>query len=226
LGGKSPNIVFEDANLDSAVAGSVTAFTLNTGQVCLAGTRCLVHSSIYDVFSERLAEAVGKLKFSDGENFGLGPVTTKAQYEQVQRYYDIARNEGAKVLVGGSMPENMDGWYVAPTVYTGVSPSMRLAREEVFGPLLALIPFDDEQEAIRIANDTEYGLAAGLWTKDLARAHRVAAQIEAGQVYVNEYPSGGVETPFGGFKQSGYGREKGIEALHHYTQTKTTIVRL
>jgi aldehyde dehydrogenase (NAD+) len=226
LGGKSPNIVFEDANLDSAVAGSVTAFTLNTGQVCLAGTRCLVHSSIYEIFAERLAEAVGKLKFSDGENFGLGPVTTKAQYEQVQRYYDIARDEGAKVLVGGAMPENMEGWYVAPTVYTGVSPGMRLAREEVFGPLLALIPFNDEQEAIRIANDTEYGLAAGLWTKDLARAHRVAAQIEAGQVYVNEYPSGGVETPFGGFKQSGYGREKGVEALHHYTQTKTTIVRL
>ncbi|NTH16737.1 aldehyde dehydrogenase [Agrobacterium rhizogenes] len=226
LGGKSPNIVFEDANLDLAVPGSVMAFTLNTGQVCLAGTRCLVQESIYEEFSERLAEAVRKVQFSDGENFGLGPVTTKAQYDQVQRYYGIAQEEGARALVGGELPDKVGGWYVSPTVYTDVKPTMRLAREEIFGPVVALMPFKDEKEAITIANDTEYGLAAGLWTSNLARAHRVAAQIEAGQIYVNEYPAGGVETPFGGFKQSGYGREKGLEALHHYTQTKTTIVRL
>lgn len=226
LGGKSPNIVFEDANLDAAVAGSVFAFTVNTGQVCLAGSRCLVHESIFEKFSTKLASAVQALQFSDGESFGLGPLTTRAQYEQVQRYNALAIEEGALCLVGGEAPGDRSGWYVRPTVYTNVDNSMRIAREEIFGPVLVLIPFKDEDEAVAIANDTDYGLAAGLWTTDLARAHRVAAQIEAGQVYVNEYPSGGVETPFGGFKQSGYGREKGIEALHHYTQTKTTIIRL
>jgi len=226
LGGKSPNVVFEDADLDAAVAGSVFAFTVNTGQVCLAGSRCLVHESIFEKFSTKLASAVQALQFSDGESFGLGPLTTKAQYEQVQRYNALAIEEGALCLAGGEVASDLSGWYVRPTVYTNVDNSMRIAREEIFGPVLVLIAFKDEDEAVAIANDTDYGLAAGLWTTNLARAHRVAARIEAGQVYVNEYPSGGVETPFGGFKQSGYGREKGIEALHHYTQTKTTIIRI
>jgi aldehyde dehydrogenase (NAD+) len=226
LGGKSPNIIFEDADLDKAIHGSIMAFTINSGQVCLAGTRALVHESIFDEFAERIAAAVKKLPVSDGIEFGLGPMTTKAQYDQVGRYYDVAKEEGATALVGGEMPKTEGGWYVAPTVYTNVTNDMRIAQEEVFGPVLVLIPFKDEDEAIAIANDTDYGLAAGLWTRDLSRAHRVASKIEAGQVYVNEYPSGGVETPFGGYKKSGYGREKGLEALHHYTQTKTTIVRL
>ncbi|APZ50794.1 aldehyde dehydrogenase family protein [Salipiger abyssi] len=226
LGGKSPNIVFEDADLDKAVMGAIMAFTINSGQVCLAGTRALVHESIFDEFAERLTAAVQKVPVSDGVEFGLGPMTTRAQYEQVGRYYDVAREEGATALIGGEMPETEGGWYVAPTIYKDVRSDMRIAREEIFGPVLVLIPFRDEDEAVAIANDTEYGLAAGLWTGDLSRAHRVSARIEAGQIYVNEYPAGGVETPFGGFKKSGYGREKGLEALHHYTQTKTTIVRL
>lgn len=226
LGGKSPNIVFEDADLDAAVQGSLMAFTINSGQVCLAGTRALVHESLYERFAERLAAAAAKVPVSDGVEFGMGPVTTQKQYEQVGRYYDIARDEGARALTGGALPPSEGGWYVTPTVYVDVRADMRIAREEVFGPVVVVMPFRDEAEAVAMANDTEYGLAAGIWTRDLSRAHRVSAQIEAGQVYVNAYPAGGVETPFGGFKKSGYGREKGLEALHHYTQTKTTIVKL
>jgi aldehyde dehydrogenase (NAD+) len=226
LGGKSPNIVFDDADIDRAVAGSVFAFTVNSGQVCLAGTRCLVHESIYDEFSKRLAEAVKQLQFSDGEGFGLGPLTTKAQYEQVVAYKALALQEGATVLAEGPAPSEGKGWYVSPIVFSNVSNSMRIAQDEIFGPVLVIIPFKTEEEAVSIANDTEYGLAAGVWTKDLSRAHRIASQIDAGQIYVNEYPAGGVETPFGGFKKSGYGREKGLEALHHYTHTKTTIIRV
>lgn len=226
LGGKSPNIVFEDADLDAAVQGSLMAFTINSGQVCLAGTRALVQESIFDAFAEKLAAAAAKIPTSDGIEMGLGPVTTRKQYEQVETYLGIAREEGARAIVGGDMPETEGGWYVTPTIYVDVKSDMRIAREEVFGPVLVLMPFKDEAEAVAMANDTEYGLAAGLWTRDLGRAHRVSAQIEAGQIYVNAYPAGGVETPFGGFKKSGYGREKGLEALHHYTQTKTTIVKL
>lgn len=226
LGGKSPNIVFKDADLDRAVQGSLMAFTVNTGQVCLAGTRALVHESIFDDFAEKLTIATQNMPVSDGIDFGLGPVSTKAQYEQVNRYYELAKDEGATALIGGSLPDTQGGWYVSPTIYKNVNNDMRIAREEIFGPVLVLIPFKTEEEAIEIANDTDYGLAAGLWTNDLSRAHRVSSQLEAGQIYVNEYPSGGVETPFGGFKKSGYGREKGLEALHHYTQTKTTIIRI
>jgi aldehyde dehydrogenase (NAD+) len=228
LGGKSPNIVFEDANLDKAVPGSALAFTVNSGQVCVAGTRCLVQESIFDEFADRLAKEVGKIRLSDGTSPGLGPLTTHAQFERVKNYFELARTEGAVALVGGGLPEKSPapGWYVSPTVYVNVKPTMRIAREEIFGPVLALMPFKDEEDAINIANDTDYGLGAGVWTMNVSRAHRVASRILAGQVFVNEYPSGGIETPFGGFKQSGYGREKGTEALHHYTQTRTVIVRL
>jgi aldehyde dehydrogenase (NAD+) len=226
LGGKSPNVVFEDADLDKAVPGSVLAFTINTGQVCLAGTRCLVQASIYDEFAKRIAAEVRRIQQSDGDSPGLGPLTTKAQYERVAQFYETARQEGATALVGGDLPAGGEGWYVTPTVYTNVKPGTRVMREEIFGPVLAMLRFEDEDEAIRIANDTEYGLVAGIWTNNLSRAHRVAAKLQAGQVFVNQYPAGGVETPFGGYKQSGYGREKGLEALAHYTQSKTVIIRL
>jgi aldehyde dehydrogenase (NAD+) len=227
LGGKSPNIVFEDADLTRAVAGTVAAFTVNTGQICIAGTRCLVHEPIMNVFLDSLCEKMKGLRLETEAPGGLGPMTTCAQYEKIRKFYEIAREDGATALVGGTLPETgRGGWYVAPTVYVGVTNEMRIAREESFGPLLVVIPFASEADAIAIANDTNYGLTAGVWTRDLARAHRVAASLEAGQIFVNEYPSGSVETPFGGYKQSGYGREKGLEALHTYTQLKTVIMKL
>ncbi len=225
LGGKSPNLVFADADLAQAVPGSLRAFVLNAGQVCMAGTRLLVDKEIHDTFVAALAEAIKTVE----PGGMIGPVTTEAQYRKVQDYYAIAKEEGATVVAGGALPDNPDlgsGWYVSPTIYTGVTRDMRIAREEIFGPVVAVMAFESEDEAIEIANDTTYGLAAGLWTQDLSRAHRVAARLEAGQVYVNEWVTGPVETPFGGYKQSGYGREKGIEALHHYTQIKCVTIKL
>ncbi len=229
LGGKSPNIVFADADLDAAVKGVVAGFTSNAGQACIAGTRCLVERSLHDRFVSALAEAVGQLKVGPGEDCTIGPIITEAQWTCVNEYFDIAADEGAVLLTGGARPGGSapeSGWFVRPTVYTGVRPEMRIAREEIFGPVCVVMAFDNEEAAIAMANDTEYGLAAGLWTRDVGRAHRVAALLQAGQVYVNEYPAGSVETPFGGYKQSGIGREKGREALSHYTQLKTVIVKL
>lgn len=221
LGGKSANIVFEDADLDLAAGESVKGFTLNAGQVCSAGTRVLVQRSIYDRFVEAVRSVVADIV--PGEN--LGPIITPAQFLRVQSYFKVAAEDGATLVHGGAVA-GTDGFYVQPTVYANVSNDMRIAREEVFGPVGVLIPFDTEDDAIRMANDSDYGLIGTVWSRDISRALRVADRIEAGQIFVNVWNTMSVQTPFGGHKNSGYGREKGIEAIHHYSHLKTVTVKI
>lgn len=225
LGGKSPNIIFADANLDDAVNGAVSGIFAATGQTCIAGSRLLVQDSIYDELVQKLVTLSKTARMGDpmSSDTQIGPVTTQPQYEKILSYIDIAKKEGAKLLMGGAVatrPECGNGWFIEPTIFGDVNNKMRIAQEEVFGPVLSIIRFKDEAEAIQIANDSKFGLGAGVWTSDIGRAFRMSEKIKSGTVWVNTYRAVSFMAPFGGFKESGLGRENGIEAIQSYLETK------
>ncbi|MDG5817673.1 aldehyde dehydrogenase family protein [Natronococcus sp. A-GB7] len=229
LGGKGPNIVFPDADLEDAAAGCHYGIFMNAGQMCWAGSRLLVHESVHDEVVEKVVERAEGTPLGSGidDDGRMGPTVSEDQQQEVLDYIETGKAEGATVATGGGVPENPDvGHFVEPTVFTDVTNDMTIAREEIFGPVLSVIEFSDREEAIEIANDSPYGLMAGIWTSDLETAHGVADYLDYGMVSINEFPVTQPQTPFGGFKQSGYGREQGTEAIHEYTQTKNVNVNL
>lgn len=229
LGGKSPNIVFADADLRRATKAAMLGVFLNAGQICTAGTRVLVERSVHDEFVDTLVGATSKMKVGPGldEETVMGPVVSEAQLERVTGYIDIGKSEGAEVVTGGGRPAGAEGGYfVEPTIFAGVDNNMKIAQEEIFGPVAAVIPVDDVDQALEIANGTIYGLAAAVWTRDVAKAHRVARGIKAGTVWVNTYGLYDPGVAYGGYKQSGFGRENGFEALEGFTQAKAVWVNL
>ena len=229
LGGKSPNIVFSDADQDAAVMGAISGIFAATGQTCIAGSRLLVQKSIHDDFVARLVEVAKTAKIGDPMSLDthVGPVTTPPQFKKVMDYLDIAKAEGANCILGGGAytGEGAKGsQFVQPTIFTGVSNEMRSAQEEVFGPVLSVIPFDDEDDAVQIGNDINFGLAAGVWTSDIGRAIRMSERLRAGTVWVNTYRVVSYMTPFGGYKRSGLGRENGQQAIMAYLQQKSVWI--
>ena len=228
LGGKSPHIIFADADLDLAAAEVAKGIYSNSGQICSAGSRLLVEERIREPFLEKVVARSRKIRVGPGmDQPDMGPLVSAEHYQRVMGYIDIGRREGAQVLTGGGRPDGLSrGYFVAPTVFDEVDGRMRIAQEEIFGPVLAAMSFRDEEEALAIANGTKYGLVAGIFTNDINRALRLASGIKAGQVYINEYYAGGEETPFGGYKPSGFGREKRLATLQSYTQIKNIAIRL
>ena len=229
LGGKSPNIVFDDAKIEDAVNGAVSGIFAATGQTCIAGSRLLLQEGVHDRFMEKLIALSKTARMGDpmSTETQVGPITTRPQYEKVLSYIDVAKNEGAKLALGGGpakRPECGDGWFVEPTVFTGVTNNMRIAQEEVFGPVLSVIKFKDEEEATAIANDVRFGLGAGVWTSDIGRAIRMSERIQAGTVWVNTYRAVSYLSPFGGYKDSGLGRESGQDAIREYLQVKSVWI--
>jgi (Z)-2-((N-methylformamido)methylene)-5-hydroxybutyrolactone dehydrogenase len=228
LGGKSAHLVFDDADLDAACNGVLAGVFAATGQTCMAGSRLLVARGVHDALVGRIADRARSIRLGDPKapETEMGPVATEPQYRKVLSFLDGAAAEGATVAAGGRPDERLGGYFVQPTVLTGVKPTMTVACEEVFGPVLAVLPFDTEDEAVALANDSRYGLAGAVWTKDIHRAHRVAHALRTGTVWINAYRVVGPDVPFGGFGQSGLGRENGIDAVHEYTQTKAVWVEL
>ena len=229
LGGKSPNIVFDDAQIDNAVKGVISGIFAATGQTCIAGSRLLVQKSIHDQFVDKLVALAKTAKMGDPMSLDtqVGPVTNPPQFKKILDYIDIAKGEGAKPVLGGAKatrPECGNGWFVEPTIFTGVKNSMRIAQEEVFGPVLSVIPFQDEEEAIAIGNDVVYGLAAGVWTQNMRRAFLMSEKLQAGTVWVNTYRAVSFMSPFGGYKRSGIGRESGQDMIYEYLQTKSVWI--
>ena len=227
LGGKSPNIIFADADIDAAAAAAPMSVFANTGQDCCARSRVLVEASAYERFVEGFVAATRALVVGDplDEKSQIGPMISKGQRERVEAYIDEARHDGARVLIGGDRPRQ-PGWYLAPTILDGLESHARACQEEIFGPVACVIPFRDEAEAIRLANDTVYGLAGSLWTRDLERGLRVARAVETGVLSVNTNSSVYQEAPFGGFKRSGFGRDLGLDAMRLYTETKNVFIRV
>lgn len=231
LGGKAPNIVFMDGDLEGAIQGCMSSVFFNQGQVCCAGTRLFVENKIYDDFVSKLADKAKNLRLGPGlsEDTQMGPLVSDDQLKRVTGYLEIGKKEGAKPVCGGDRAKDGDlskGYFVQPTVFSGVTNKMRIAKEEIFGPVVSAIPFKDVDDAVFQGNDTTYGLSAGVWTKDIKKAHEVARALKAGTVWVNCYNVFESTTPFGGYKQSGFGREGGIHALELYTQIKAVWVNL
>ena len=228
LGGKSPNIILPDADLDAAVKGSYQGIYFNSGQACNAGSRLLVQADLFDEVVSRLAEFASKAKLGPGldPDSQFGPLVSEEQFGRVTGYIDSGIEEGAEAVAGGKPANGDGGYFVEPTLFTGVSDEMKIAREEIFGPVLVAQPFEDLEEVARRANDTEYGLAAGLWTRDISQAHKLAALLKAGSVYINTWGAGDPAAPFGGYKASGIGREKGHHNLDAYLETKSVFTQL
>lgn len=232
MGGKNPNIVFEDCDFEKAVEGTIKAAFTNQGQVCLCGSRILIQKSIYDSFKEALVEKTKQLVVGDPSDTrtNVGAMVSKPHFEKVMGYLDLAISEGGKVLTGGKAlsPQGRcaDGWFIEPTLIEGLGNSCRTNQEEIFGPIATLIPFDTEEEAITLANDTSYGLASSLWTQDINRAHRVSSQILSGVVWVNCWMVRDLRTPFGGMKSSGMGREGGQEVLRFFSEPRNVCIKL
>lgn len=231
LGGKSPNIVFDDVDLEAANNGVVAGIFAATGQTCIAGSRLFVQERAHDELVERLSERAKTIKLGDplDAETEMGPVAFKEQLEKIEGHVRAGKEEGATLVCGGKRPDAdalEHGYFIEPTIFAQVENGMQIAREEIFGPVLSVIPFKDEEELVRQANDTSYGLAAGVWTKDIQRAHRVAHAIRAGTVWINAYRTLSFNTPFGGYKMSGLGRENGLQAVDEYTETKSVWVEL
>lgn len=231
LGGKNPNIIFADADLEAAIAGSVRSSFANQGQVCLCGSRVFVERSIYHDFVDRFVGKVGQLKQGDplDEKTEQGAIVSQTQLDKVKFYVDLAQKEGGKVVLGGKAPESINdrcraGYFFPPTVLTDLPVSCRTNREEIFGPVVTITPFDSEEEVVGYANDNEYGLASSVWTQNLSRAHRVAEKIHTGTVWINCWLVRDLRVPFGGMKQSGVGREGGEEALRFFTEPKNVCI--
>ena len=226
LGGKNPAIVYPDADLDAAVSWIERGIFANAGQVCSAADRAIVHESVYEAFVERIvARAESYDLGAGGDDPDMGPLNSQEHRERVREYVAVGVEEGATVATGGESPDR-EGYFFEPTVLTDVDNGMRVAQEEIFGPVLSIIPYDDGDDPVAIGNDTDYGLVAGVFTEDIRRAHRAAERLEAGNVYINKWFGDTNQTPFGGYKQSGIGREKGLEALESYLQSKNVAVNL
>ena len=227
LGGKSPMIVFEDANIENAISGAIMGNFYSSGQVCSNGTRVFVHKSIKEAFLTRLAQRLGNAIIGDpmDPETSFGPMVSENQMNVALGYIDKGQSEGARLVYGGKRIER-EGFFMEPTVFADVTDGMAIAREEIFGPVMAVLDFEDEDDVMARANDTEFGLAAGVFTRDLARAHRVAARFEAGTCFINSYNDAPVEAPFGGSKMSGVGRENSKAAIEHYSQLKSVFVRM